>query len=504
MADKPATTSHAEALKSTSIIGGSTAVTILVRIVRTKVLASLLGPTGIGLEAIYDSVVNLARTFLDLGISSSGVRQIAASMASGGQRLVATTVITLRRVCLILGILGAIALYVFREPVSRMAFDNTDHARDVGLLSIILLLGSVAGGQGALLQGARRIGDLARMKIIGSVAGAGVSIPFVYFWGREGIVPYMIVAAAVGGLISWVYARRIKIERVNVSLPELTRETANLLKLGIVFVATGLMSTGALFLIRILVTRMQGLDGVGQFQAASALSTIYVGFILQAMGTDFYPRLTSVAEDNRRCNQLVNEQSEISILLALPGVLGTLAAAPWVIRLFYTSKFDLAPAILYWQVAGTFLQVNSWPLGFILVAKGRSIAYFWTELAAYSAYVLFGWLGLKYFGLPGVGMAFLGLYVFHWVMVYVVVRKISGFALSPGNIRLSLIGVIAVGIGLCTRLTLPEPWPTAVGGILTITVGIYFLKILICHAGSEKVLYYSQKLRLSFLVRKLL
>jgi PST family polysaccharide transporter len=101
-------------------------------------------------------------------------------------------------------------------------------------------------------------------------------------------------------------------------------------------------------------------------------------------------------------------------------------------------------------------------------------------------------------------MAFLGLYVFHWVMVYVVVRKISGFALSPGNIRLSLIGVVAVGIGLCTRLTLPEPWPTAVGGILTITVGIYCLKILICHAGSEKVLYYSQKLRLSFLVRKLL
>ena len=139
---------------------------------------------------------------------------------------------------------------------------------------------------------------------------------------------------------------------------------------------------------------------------------VYVGFVLQAMGTDFYPRLTVVAGDNRRCNQLVNEQAEISILLALPGVLATLALAPWVIQLFYSSKFDKAAEILCWQVTGTFLQVNSWPIGFILVAKGRAAAFFWTDFASYSVYVALGWVGLKLFGLPGTGMAFLGLYAF--------------------------------------------------------------------------------------------
>jgi hypothetical protein len=43
--------------------------------------------------------------------------------------------------------------------------------------------------------------------------------------------------------------------------------------------------------------------------------------------------LTAVVDNNRKCNQLVNEQAEISILLALPGVLSTLALAPWVIFL---------------------------------------------------------------------------------------------------------------------------------------------------------------------------
>ena len=90
MKDKSETTSHVEALKSTSIIGGSTGIVILIRMVRTKVLAILLGPTGVGLEAMYDSIISLARIGVDLGISSSGVRQIASAVGSGGQTTIAT------------------------------------------------------------------------------------------------------------------------------------------------------------------------------------------------------------------------------------------------------------------------------------------------------------------------------------------------------------------------------------------------------------------------------
>ena len=209
MDDKREGSSHAEALKSTSIIGGSTAITILIRMVRTKVLAILLGPAGIGLEAIYDSVISLARIGVDMGISSSGVRQIASAVGSGSQSTIAATVFTLRRVCLLLGLMGTAALFLTREQVSKLAFGNADHAFDIGLLSVILLFVALTGGQGALLQGMRRIGDLAKMNILGTAIGAALSIPIVYIWGRQGIPAYMVLTAAVGALISWSYARRV-------------------------------------------------------------------------------------------------------------------------------------------------------------------------------------------------------------------------------------------------------------------------------------------------------
>jgi enterobacterial common antigen flippase len=500
--EKPEPTSHAEALKSTSIIGGSTVIVMLIRMLRTKVLAILLGPAGIGLEAIFDSVITLSKTAVDLGISSAGVRQIASAVGSGSQPLIATTVFTLRRLCLVLGIIGAATLFLLRESVGRVAFGNADHTSDIGLLSIILLFGAVMGGQGALLQGMRRIGDLAKMNMFGALAGALLSIPIVYVWGRAGIPAYMVLGAGVGVFISSCYARRIRIEPVKVPFRQMSGEARNLLKLGLVFLASGLMTAGALFLLRILVARHEGVYGAGQFQAASALSMVYVGFVLQAMGTDFYPRLTAVAHDNRRCNLLVNEQTEISILLALPGVLATLALAPWVIQLFYSSKFDKAAEILCWQVTGTFLQVNSWPMGIIILAKGRAAALFWTDFASYTVYVALGWVGLKLFGLPGTGMAFLGLYAFHWCVMYAVVRRMSGFALSPVNVRLSLLGVTTVAITLCTRLTLPEPWATTIGCALALGTGLYTMRTLIRLVGMDKINRYMRRAGLSFFTRK--
>ena len=230
---------------------------------------------------------------------------------------------------------------------------------------------------------------------------------------------------------------------------------------------------------------------------------VYVGFVLQAMGTDFYPRLTAVAHDDRRCNRLVNEQAEISILVALPGVLATLALAPWVIQFFYSSKFHIAGEILCWQVAGMFLRVLSWPMGFIVLAKGRAAVLFWTDLVAYSVYVALGWFGLRFFGLPGTGMAFLGLYIFHWCMIFIIVRRMTGFSWSPANVRLSAIGVVAAAITLWIRLSLPEPWATLIGCVLAFAAGVYCLRTLILLVGVEEINKYTRRIGFSFPLRKM-
>ena len=88
---------------------------------------------------------------------------------------------------------------------------------------------------------------------------------------------------------------------------------------------SGLLTFGAAYLIRIIIVHEEGVASAGYFQAAWAIGGMFAGFILQAMGTDFYPRLTAIAQNSEECNRVVNEQAQVSILLAGPGLLATLA-----------------------------------------------------------------------------------------------------------------------------------------------------------------------------------
>jgi PST family polysaccharide transporter len=343
---------------------------------------------------------------------------------------------------------------------------------------------------------------MAKMIVIGAIISTVVSIPIVYVWGIAGITAYLVIGAALGTLVSWLYARRVRVEAVAVSLAQVASEASALVKLGVILMLSGLMSVGALYLLRVLVTHQEGVDGVGQFQAANNLSLIYVSFILQAMGADFYPRLTAVATDHAKCSQMVNEQAEVSLLLALPGILGTLAFAPWIIHMFYSARFGIATEILCWQMAGMSLRVGCWPLGMVPVAIGRAKISLWTETAGAAVYLLFAWIGLKYFGLPGTGMAFLGSYIVYGILIYAVVRNVAGFRWSASNIRLALWGALAVAIAFLAHLLLPALWALAIGAILTLLMGAYCFKALWNLVGVERINRNLQKLGIRFLSRQ--
>ena len=65
-------------IKSMLVIGSAQVVNILISIVRMKVLAVLLGPSGVGLLSIYNSLLGMVQQTAGLGMGSSGVREIAS------------------------------------------------------------------------------------------------------------------------------------------------------------------------------------------------------------------------------------------------------------------------------------------------------------------------------------------------------------------------------------------------------------------------------------------
>jgi PST family polysaccharide transporter len=478
---------YGQILKSSAVIGGSSLVNIAIGIIRTKAMALLLGPSGVGLMGLYGSILDLTINIAGMGINSSGVRQIAEAAGSGDAERIARTVTVLRRVSIFLGVLGAGSLALFSGPVSTLTFGNTQHATAVTLLSIAVFFNLVSAGQGALIQGMRRISDMAKMGILGTLFGTIISISVIYFLREEGVALSIVLIAAMGILTSWWYSRKIQIQSPSISTSQVSQEAAALLKLGFAFMVSGLMMSGAAYVVRLIIVRKVGFDAAGLYQSAWALGGLYLGFILQAMGADFYPRLTAIASDNAECNRLVNEQAHVSMLLAGPGMIATLAFAPLVIELFYTSKFEGAVEILRWLCLGMTLRVISWPMGFIIVAKGIQNLLIFSELAWTVVYLGLAWLCVSFFNLKGAGIAFFLSYVFHVLMIYVIVRKLSGFRWSIANIQTSFLFLTLIAVIFCSYYALPLLIAIGVGTLAVLLSAFYSIQVLLNFISQDRI-----------------
>jgi antigen flippase len=471
--------SYGQILKSSALIGGSQVANIAIGIVRTKAMAMLLGPAGFGLFGLYGSIANLTQSLAGMGINSSGVRQIAEAVGSGDKTQIARTAAVLRRTSIVLGLLGAAFLVLFSKQVSRLTFGSADRAAAVSLLSIAVFCTLASGGQGALIQGMRRIPDLAKMNVLGALFGVCIAIPLVYFFGEKGVVPSLVGVAGMTILTSWWYSRKIHICSATVTLSQIREEAATLLKLGSVFMASGFMTMGVAYTVRIMILHKLGFEATGQYQAAWAIGGLYVGFILQAMGADFYPRLTASISNCSECNRLVNDQTLVGLLIAAPGVLATLTLAPLVIRLLYSANFMPAVVVLRWICLGAMLQVITWPMGFIVVAKGRQNLFFLSELAWTVFAVLVAWLCLQRYGLEGAGIAFFGSYVFHGFLAYSIARSLTGFRLSTETKRQGLVFLLLIGLVFAGFRVMPLSWAEGLGVLVALASCLYVSRVLL-------------------------
>lgn len=107
-------------IKSMLVIGSAQAVNILISIIRMKVLAVLLGPSGVGLLSIYNSLQGMVKQTAGLGMGSSGVREIASSRGEEA------TLSRVRRVLftahLVQGALAMLAVWLLRAQIATWLF----------------------------------------------------------------------------------------------------------------------------------------------------------------------------------------------------------------------------------------------------------------------------------------------------------------------------------------------------------------------------------------------
>lgn len=467
--------SYATILRSSLIMGAASVINILSGLVRVKAIAVLLGPAGVGLYGIYLNLISTAAIVSSLGFGTVGTRQIAAAQENGSVSEIAATRRALFWGMLALAALGGMVFFLMRERIAASIIADPLRGSEVGWLALGVTLTVLAGSQTALLNGLRRVGDLARIQVASGLLGAGLGVGALLLWRESGLLVLILIGPMTSFALGHWYVN--KLGRINTGptpLHDLAGQWRVMVRLGVPFMLAALVTGFGHLAVRTLVQRDLGLDALGQFQAAWTIGMTYLTFVVSAMATDYYPRLSGCIGNKPAACRLVNEQTEVALLLVGPMLIALLALTPWVIRLLYTAEFAPAAEILRWQLLGDIFKVLSFPLGFVLLAAGAGKTFVLTESIAITVFVLGVGVAIPYLGVLATGVAFLAMYLVYLPLVYWIARRRIGFAwtrvVKIQAAVLIVMAVVVAGLGHVSDMA-----SAAVGIILAVIMGFYML-----------------------------
>jgi O-antigen/teichoic acid export membrane protein len=470
--------SYRQIMKATSLFGGVQVINIIIQIIRSKAIAILLGPAGIGLLGLFNTTILVIGNLTNFGLGISGVKDI--SQANNTENKVEISKITtiIRRLVWFTGVLGSLILLISSTWLSKFVFNTNEYRYGFMWLSISLLFNQLSSGQLVILQGMRKLKFLAKANILGNAIGLIVSLPFYYYLGTKGIVPAIIATAIATLFFSLYYSNKIEIKTFEISMKETYFEGKNMLKMGFTISISGLLTVGGFYLVQIFVRNIGGVEEVGLYVAGFAIINNYVGLIFNAMATDYYPRLSAIANDNTLCTDTVNQQAEIGTLILAPILLLFLIFINWGIILLYSEQFLGIKEMIYWAALGVMFKATSWSMAFIFLAKGASKLFFWNEVMVNIYMLIFNFAGYYYFGLVGLGLAFTISYLLYMIQVFLIVKSKFHFSFNKDFLTVFGIQFVLVVLGfLCTYFI--DSFYKYYLGIILITFSSYYsFKIL--------------------------
>ena len=451
---------------------------ILIGIIKSKFIAILLGPTGMGIQGLYQSTLDVIKSLTAFGLEQSAVRDISEANGSKDAERIGRTVATVRRLVWITGTLGLVAALILSPLLSQWTFGNGDYTWGFVILSSTLLLNQLCAGQKVLLQGMRRLKDLAKASAIGSTVGLLVSIPLYYWIGVKGIVPTMVLVSVAALLLSWFYSRRVPIEKVEVTTKEALRSGTSMLKMGLAMSVSGILATISAYILRWFIRQQGGIDEVGLFTAGLLITNTYVGMVFSAMGTDYYPRLASVNKDNKLCEQVINQQGEVAILIISPIIVSCVIFMPFIIRIIYSIDFLPASNYILFAVSGMIFKAASWTISYSFLAKAESKLFIINETISNVYCIINNVLGYYWGGLTGLGISFIINYLIYLIQVSIISKKRYEISFLKGFYQLFFIQLSIILITVLLILLWKAKWVYLPLSVLLLLSVIYSIREL--------------------------
>ena len=422
-------------LKAMGLMGSFKALYILCALIRNKLIALWVGPAGVGISILYNSILEMVGQTTRMNIDQSAVRDIAAS--GKGQLDSTATVVGTWSVGL--GVLGALVVCLLSPLLSIWSFGDTHMWWSFCVLSLVPMGNTIFNGVQAILQGTGQNKRIAQANILVVIGAIILVVPLVYFLREDSII-WVILVYGVFALISAIVFRP-GMRRVVMGLREIWRRGASFIKLGVLITVANGVSMLFNYLFVLYMNSYASTDTLGIYQAGYTLVNTYVGMLFAGLWMDFFPRLSALSHTRMRASTVVSHQMNVTVWLLMPLVAFFVAADELVVIILYADTFMAMLPFITLGIAGVVIRGASWCIAYVMLTRGDGHMYVITETVSGVVFLVLHVLMYSAWGFLGLGFAYILWYAIYFSLCYVIYRRRYGLTLDRGVMRSLILSI---------------------------------------------------------------
>lgn len=386
----------------------------------SKLIALLLGPSGLAYIGNLRNVLSVLQNFSTGGLSHAVVKYTSESYSSKSS--FHHFMSTLFWVFIFLSVLIIVFVFGFSRTLSVFVFDEISYAFVFKYLAFLLPIFGLNVYLLSILNGLNHFKKVIKINILTHLLNLLVFGFCIYFFGLDGALMAVIIVPSASLIFTLSIARKeINFLKINFKLFSVS-QLKNFGQYAFMTLISAVSFPLVYLGIRQFLSSHIGVDEAGYWEANFRFSTFYLIFIQSLLNLYILPKLVEAQSEKTFQDVIFSFYKQIIPLFAF-GLLLIFVLKKYLVLLVFTDDFLPVTSLLGWQIIADFFRILALVMVYQFHAKKMLWHYVITDLFLALGLYFSAILLVDIYGLKGVVIGHALTYLLYFILILIIFRK---------------------------------------------------------------------------------
>ena len=408
-------------IKTSFLSGLSTAISLLARLISTKIVAVYLGTNGMFLMGQLKDFLRLGNTIGSFGIENGIVKYV--SEYDNDKSKLSNIIGTSFKINFTSALIFSGLIIIFKNQIADFLQINFSENFYFLILIFSIISASIHTCFLSIYNGLNKIKLYVLVNIFSNIISAIILVILVLEMEIIGAFYALAINQIFSLLINVIFFFIYKPFEIGWVFKKFIYDNLKKLSSFSIMAVVGptclIIST---FIVRDFIFAEFGSDYAGSWEAMWRISAIYLLFLITTFKFYLIPTFSKL--DDNELKKEVFKIWKVVIPIIIIITAGVYITKDLIINILLSEEFILINTIIFFHLLGDIIKINCWVLGNIMISKADTKSFIFFQIEWSVIFVALTYLFIGKYGFVGVSISYFITYIIHFSLLNLYFRKL--------------------------------------------------------------------------------